>query len=232
MGQANTLCRQDARFGRRVLRAAFIAIAGGATRPPLFGAPMFAVRLVRRLSDGILAIERPLLMGLMACVALFVLMNVTFRLFNVTLAWADELAVLAMTLAAFVGASVMLRARIDPAVLILHELKRPALTRALRLIVSALAAMFGLILIWLCWRWFNLVGLAAAGFDVAAFESRTFNFLYTEKTPVMGLPYFWFFLVMPWFGLTITLHAVTNLFEDLGLTHPTALVKDLRASEG
>jgi len=193
---------------------------------------MTAFRLLRRLSDALLAIERPALMVLMAMVALCVLMNVSFRLFNITLAWADELAVLAMTLAAFVGASVMLRARIDPAVLILHELKREGLTRALRIAVSALATGFGVILLWLCWRWFNLPGLAAVGFEVGAFEMRTFNFLYTEQTPVMGLPYFWFFLVMPWFGLTLTVHAATNLAEDLGLLDARATAQDLRASEG
>jgi TRAP-type C4-dicarboxylate transport system permease small subunit len=193
---------------------------------------MTAFRLLRRLSDGILAIERPALMVLMAMVAMCVLMNVSFRVFNITLAWADELAVLAMTLAAFVGASVMLRARIDPAVLILHELKRPALTRALRMAVSALATGFGVVLIWLCWRWFNLPGLAAVGFEVGTFEAATFNFLYTEQTPVMGLPYFWFFLVMPWFGLTVTIHAATNLAEDLGLLEARATAQDLRASEG
>lgn len=193
---------------------------------------MLAIRILRRLSDGLLAIERPLLMGLMALVALFVLMNVSFRLFNVTLAWADESAVLAMTLAAFVGASIMLRARIDPAVLILHELGRPRLLRGLRIAISTLAALFGAVLVWLCARWFDIGGLAAAGFDITAFEGTTFNFLYTEQTPVMGLPYFWFFLVMPWFGLTITIHAATNLAEDLGLIEPRALAEDMRASEG
>lgn len=190
------------------------------------------IRLLRRLSDALTWIERLALMLLVSGIALFVLLNVTFRLFRVTLAWADELAIICMTLAGFVGASLMLRARTDPAVLILHEMLRPAFVRALRIVVSALAAMFGAVLCWLCWRWFNLPGLMAAGFDVSEFEMATFNFIYTQVTPVMGLPYFWFFLVMPWFALTVSVHALANLAEDLGLVAPRNLARDLSPGGG
>ena len=190
------------------------------------------VRLLRRLSDLLTRIERLLLIVLIALVAIFVLMNVTFRLFNVTLAWADELAVLSMTMAGFVGASLMLRARIDPAVLILHEMLSPRAVRMLRAVVSLLAAGFGLMLGWLCWRWFNLPGLMAVGFDIGEFEMTHFNFLYTERTPVLSLPFFWFFLIMPWFALTLSAHALTNLAEDLGLIEPRPLAQEISRSEG
>lgn len=181
---------------------------------------MLLIRFLRRLSDMLGRIEKFVLMVLMAAVALFVLMNVTFRLFNVTLAWADELAILAMTLGGFIGASLMLRARTDPAVLLLHDNGPKALVRVLRIIISALASAFGMVLFWLCWRWFDLPGLIAAGFDVRTYEVATFNFLYTEQTPVLALPYYLFFLVMPWFALTLSVHALTNLAEDLGLIDP------------
>ncbi|WP_333829311.1 TRAP transporter small permease [Pararhodobacter sp.] len=190
------------------------------------------IRVLRALSDALSRIERLALIVLIAGVALFVLMNVTFRLFNVTLAWADEMAILSMTLAGFVGASLMLRARTDPAVLILHEMAAKSVVRVLRIVVSALAAGFGLVLLWLCWRWFNLPGLAAVGFDVAEFEMASFNFLYTEQTPVLGQPYFWFFLIMPWFALTLSVHALTNLAEDLGLLEPRPVAQDFTQSEG
>lgn len=189
------------------------------------------IRLLRHLSEVLIRIERFALILLVALVALFVLMNVTFRLFNVTIASADELAILSMTLAGFVGASLMLRARTDPAVLIVYEVASEPVVRGLRMGVSALAAVFGLTLLWLNWRWFNLPGLIGAGFDVGAFEMATFNFLYTEKTPVLGLPYFWFFLVMPWFALTLTVHALANLTEDLGLTAPRRLAQDFNPTE-
>ncbi|MCC5970596.1 MAG: TRAP transporter small permease subunit [Pararhodobacter sp.] len=190
------------------------------------------VRMLRRISDALTRIERLLLMVLIAGVAIFVLMNVSFRLFNITLAWADELAILSMTLAGFVGASLMLRARTDPAVLILHELAKKPVVRVLRMIISALAACFGFVLLWLCWRWFNLPGLMAAGFDVGEFEMATFNFIYTEMTPVLGLRFVWFFLIMPWFALTLSVHALTNLVEDLGLIEPRPLAQEFTKSEG
>jgi TRAP-type C4-dicarboxylate transport system permease small subunit len=178
---------------------------------------MRLARLLRRLSDALVRLERLALMLLVGGMAGLVLLNVTLRLFRVTLAWADELAILSMTLAAFVGASLMLRARSDPAVLLLHEVAGPRLLRGLRSLVSALAAGFGMLLAWMCWRWFNLPGLIATGFDIGSFEMATFNFVYTQVTPVLGVRTFWFHLVMPWFALTLTVHALTNLVEDLGV---------------
>jgi TRAP-type C4-dicarboxylate transport system permease small subunit len=188
--------------------------------------------LLRRVSDALVRVERLALMALVVGIAGFVLMNVTFRAFRVTLAWADELAILSMTLAAFVGASLMLRARSDPAVLLVHEVVGPGVRRALRVLVSALAAGFGGLLFWMCWRWFNLPALIAAGFDVRAFEAATFNFVYSDVTPVMRLRAHWFYLVMPWFALTITVHALTNLAEDLGLVEPPAPGPGIASGEG
>ncbi|MGY6409728.1 MAG: TRAP transporter small permease [Alkalilacustris sp.] len=181
---------------------------------------MLPARLLRGLSGLLVRVERVLVMGLVAGIAGFVLLNVGFRLFRVTLAWADEAAVLCMVLAAFVGASLMLRMRSDPAVRLLHQMVSPAAVRVLRAVVSAVAAGFGGVLGWLCWRWFDPAGLWAAGFDIDAFEMATFNFLYTETTPILRLPFWWFWLVLPWFALTLTVHALTNLAEDTGLIAP------------
>ena len=189
------------------------------------------VRFLRALSDAIVRIERVLLVALILALVSFVLLNVVVRLFGVTLAWADELAVMAMAWSGFVGASLMLRARIDPAVRLLHEALGEAGARILRLVVSALAAAFGIVLIWLNWRWFDLPGLIAAGFDVASFEAATFNFLYSGKTPVLVWPTFWFYLVMPWFALTLTVHALAYLAEDAGLFPPRALARELDPPE-
>lgn len=189
------------------------------------------IRLLRALSDGIVRIERILLMLLVFAVISLVLLNVGFRLFEITLAWADELAVLAMAWSGFVGASLMLRARIDPAVRLLHEAVGPLGVRALRVSVSVLASVFGIILIWLNWIWFNPPGLVAAGFDISTFEGTTFNFIYSGKTPVLVWPVFWFYLVMPWCALTLTVHALTNLAEDLGLIPQRNLARELDPSE-
>ncbi len=187
-------------------------------------------RLIRLLSEALITIERLVLMALIAAVAVLVLLNVGGRALGVTLAWADELAILAMVLAAFVGAALMLRARIDPAVLILHELLPVRAVAVLRGAVSVVGFGFGLALLWMCWRWLDPAGLAASGFDVAEFEMTRFNFAYTEVTPVLGLPYWWFYLIMPWFALSVSLHALANLLEDAGLSPPRALGSELRGN--
>jgi TRAP-type C4-dicarboxylate transport system permease small subunit len=174
-------------------------------------------RATQRLSAAVSWVERTLLMLLMAAIAVFVLMNVLLRGLGITIAWADEMAVYSMILSGFIGASLMLRGRIDPAVLLLHEVSRARVIRVLRLVISVVCVAFGTVLLYTTWLWFDPLGLARAGFDVADFEMSTFNFVYTDVTPIMGLPTWWFYLVMPWFGLTVTIHALANLLEDLGL---------------
>lgn len=172
--------------------------------------------LMRATSDFVARIDRTLMMFLVAAMVLLVLINVGTRFFGVTLSWADELAVYFMILTGFVGASLMLRLRTDPAVTLLHEFLPPRPVRFLRVAVSAIALVFGATLVWMCWNWFNLPALIAADFDIRRFEGRTFNFIYTEMTPVMGLPAIIFFLIVPWFALTLSIHALTNLLEDTG----------------
>ena len=189
---------------------------------------MALARLIRRLSEALITVERLALMALVAAVAVLVLLNVGGRAVGITLAWADELAILSMVLAAFIGAALMLRARIDPAVLILHEVLPTRVVAILRGAVSVVSLGFGLALVWMCWRWLDPAGLIASGFDVPEFEMTRFNFVYTEVTSVLGLPFWWFYLVMPWFGVSVSLHALANLTEDLRLSPPRALDAELR----
>ncbi len=188
-------------------------------------------KIVSKLSTGISAVERLALKCLIAVLALSVLMNVLLRMVGITLAWADELGVYTMIISGFVGASLMLRARIDPAVLLLHEFLPPKGVALLRVIVSVLATVFGIFLCYMSVRWFDPVAIAQAGFDVTAFQAATFNFIYTDQTPVMALPAFWFFLIIPVFAISITVHALANLFEDLGLLErpedPAGLAMDV-----
>ncbi|MBU2867825.1 TRAP transporter small permease [Pacificibacter marinus] len=178
-------------------------------------------RALSRLSSGFSAIERFLLKFLIGALAVFILTNVLLRMFGITLAWADELAIYTMVLSGFVGASLMLRARIDPAVLLLHTFVPHKVTVLLRATVSLISAAFGILLLYLCVRWFNPVVLMQNGFDTRAFEAQTFNFIYTDMTPVMAIPTYFLYFIVPFFALGITIHATTNLLEDLGfLTRP------------
>ena len=170
-----------------------------------------------RLSAGLSAVERLFLRVLIATLALSVLMNVLLRMIGITLAWADEVGVYSMVLSGFVGASLMLRARIDPAVLLMHEFLPAKSVRLLRITVSALSALFGVILISLCLRWFDPIQMLSVGFDINAFQAATFNFIYTDRTAITGTPAYLLYLIIPYFALAITIHALTNLCEDLGL---------------
>ncbi|MGP9818789.1 TRAP transporter small permease [Salinarimonas sp. NSM] len=187
---------------------------------------------LRRLSDLLARIDRVFLICLVAGMALLVSVNVGLRLGGVILAWADEIAVYMMIMTGFVGASLMLRARSDPSVNLLQEVVSPGMARALRVVVAIVAFAFGLFLTWTCWRWFDLPRLASVGFDVSAFEGATFNFIYTEVTPVLGLRKAAFFLIVPWFALTATVHAATNLMEELGLVEPLVGGEDAIVGEG
>jgi TRAP-type transport system small permease protein len=184
-----------------------------------------------RLSAGLSAVERLILRLLIASLALSVLMNVLLRMIGITLAWADEVGVYSMVLSGFVGASLMLRARIDPAVLLLHEFLPARAVRLLRITVSALSALFGVILIYLCLRWFDPIQMISVGFDVNAFQAATFNFIYTDRTAITGTPAYLLYLIIPYFALAITIHALTNLCEDLGLidrpADPAGLAMDV-----
>ena len=178
--------------------------------------PMIPMTL-SKLSAGLSAVERLFLRLLIAILALSVLMNVLLRMIGITLAWADEVGVYTMVLSGFVGASLMLRARIDPAVMLLHEFLPPPAVRALRILVSALSALFGVMLVYLCLRWFDPVQMFAVGFDVNAFQAATFNFIYTDRTAITGTPAYLLYLIIPYFAVAITIHALTNLCEDMGL---------------
>jgi TRAP-type transport system small permease protein len=187
--------------------------------------------ILSKLSAGLCAVERLMLRILVAILALSVLMNVLLRMIGITLAWADEVGIYAMVLTGFVGASLMLRARIDPAVLLLHEFLPAPAVRGLRMGVSALSAIFGVFLIYLCIRWFDPMQMIAVSFDVKAFQAATFNFIYTDRTAITGTPSYLLYLIIPYFAVAITLHAATNLCEDLGLVRrpldPAGLVMDV-----
>lgn len=188
--------------------------------------------VVRTASDIVARIDRIAMMFLVAAMVILVLVNVGTRFFGVTLSWADELAVYFMILTGFVGASLMLRLRTDPAVTLLHEFLPARYVRGLRIAIAAIALVFGALLVWMCWIWFDLPSLIAVDFDIRRFEGRTFNFIYTEMTPVMGLPAIIFFAIVPWFAVTLSIHALTNLLEETGFLERDAVGNDAMVGEG
>ncbi len=174
-------------------------------------------RLLRGLSEILVTIDRWLMTLLIGMVAVLVLANAGARAAGYTVAWADELAIRSMILAAFLAAALLFRMRRDPSVQILQDFVPSGVARALRIVASLAGLTFAVVLLWLCWRWFDPLAFAAAGFDVRAFQMATGNFIYSDTTPVMGVPSTLFFVVVPWFAFTMTVHALANLIEDAGI---------------
>lgn len=178
---------------------------------------MPVVRAIGAVSAAVAAVERWLLIALVAAIFVLGVSAVAARRLEIAVAWMDEAAVLSMAWACFVGASLLVRRRMDFGVTLLHEVVPAAAVRALKVLISSLVVAFAAFLAVMCWWWFDPPGIAAAGFSTTAFQGDTFNFIYSEQTPTMGLPTWWFFLVIPWFALSLLAHGTANLMEDLGL---------------
>jgi TRAP-type C4-dicarboxylate transport system permease small subunit len=75
----------------------------------------------------------------------------------------------------------------------------------------------GLALLAMCWLWMDPAGIVRHGFDAKEFAAESFNFLYTERTQTLDWPTWLVQLILPIFSLTLSVHALANLLEDLGL---------------
>src|SRR6478752_6015406 len=80
-----------------------------------------ATRFVVRISEGVLAVEKVAVGGLMAVLTGLILMNVVTRYTGMPLYWVDEAAVYAMVWLAFIGGSALTRLRLDFAVTLLSD---------------------------------------------------------------------------------------------------------------
>jgi len=82
-------------------------------------------------------------------------------------------------------------------------------------LADAIVLVFAVLLLVLCWFWFDPVGLWEAGFDVAAFSGDTFNYIYQEPTTTLGVPKFLFWMIVPIVSVTMAVHAASNLASTL-----------------
>jgi TRAP-type C4-dicarboxylate transport system permease small subunit len=179
-----------------------------------------AARLARALldvSDVILRCERHLLTGLMGGLVALILLNVATRYGGVPLYWVDEASVYVVVWLTFIGASAMTRLRMDFAVTLLTDHVGERAARAAKACASLGVVVLGLALLAMCWVWMDPVGIARHGFDAKDFAADSFNFLYTERTQTLEWPVWAIQLILPLFALTLSLHALANLAEDLGL---------------
>jgi len=176
-----------------------------------------------RMSSALLAFERLALMGLMYLLTGLILVNVVTRYSHFPIYWIDESAVYCVVWLTFIGASAMTRLRLDFAVTMLTERLSPRHQKIAKVISTGLVVVFGVALIVTCVLWMDPVGLARVGFDGRKLAGETFNFLYTERTQTLNWPTWVMYLTLPIFAVSMTIHGLANLLEDLGLVPRTKL---------
>lgn len=175
------------------------------------------------LSGRWLRLEQRAIQGLMFLLSGLILLNVATRYGGRPIYWIDESAVYSVVWLTFIGASAMTRMRLDFAVTMLTERFPPRGAAIARALSTFAVLLFGIGLAVMCWLWLDPVGIVQAGFDAREYAANSFNFIYTERTQTLNWPTWVIYLIMPLFALSMSLHALANLFEDLGLVAKQAL---------
>ncbi len=178
---------------------------------------MAVPEVVVALSGRWLRLEHKAIQGLMFLLSALILLNVVTRYAGHPIYWIDESAVYSVVWLTFIGASAMTRMRLDFAVTMLTERFSERGAAIFRVVATLGVLLFGIGLLVMCWLWLDPVGIAQAGFDAKEYAGQSFNFIYTERTQTLNWPTWVIYLIMPLFALSMSLHALANLFEDLGL---------------
>ena len=148
--------------------------------------PVLATRpLFKRLDDGLVWVNRWVLIALLAVMAVLVIVNVISRYaFSLSFPWVEEATRYMMIWAAFLGAGPALRVGGHIAIESLAQSLPPAAARILRAAIVAVIAVTLLLLIWL-------------GIDYV-------DFAWYQESPVLGWSLGQVYLALP-VGLTLTL---------------------------
>lgn len=186
------------------------------------------VQAISTLSGWIMRIERFLIRAIAIALPLMILTNAVGRALRNPIYWMDELAILMMVWMAMLGMSLTLKTRDAVSVTMLIDAVPPALMKGMKILIDALVLAFGIILLVLCYRWFDPLTLMRMGFDTHAFSGETFNFMYEDTTNTLGVKKFWFWLVVPVVAFTTTIHALSNLLQTLSAP-VTAVEEDMPA---
>ena len=178
--------------------------------------PPIAVRAILATSKTTLTVERWLITGFMFLLTFLILLNVVTRYSGASLYWVDESAVYSVVWLTFIGGSAMTRLRMDFAVEMLTEKLSAKYKKVAKIIAGLGIAIFSIALAWMCLLWFDPMGYAQAGFEPKAFAAQSFNFIYTEKTQTLEWPSWVVYLIIPIFSITMVIHSIANLLEDIG----------------
>ena len=196
------------------------------------GAYWRPARWVVALSEGILAVEKVVIGGLMAALTLLILFNVVTRYSGFPVYWGDEAAVYIAVWLTFVGASTMTRRRLDFSMTMLTEKLSPKMAHAAKVAATSIVILFAVLLGYMCWLWLDPVGIVSAGFDARTHSGETFNFVYSEATQTLNVPRWFFYLVLPIFSITLLVHGLANLCEELSLAPTVERHLDAVNAEG
>jgi TRAP-type C4-dicarboxylate transport system permease small subunit len=175
------------------------------------------VRAVIQTSAAILRVERFAIVFLMALLLGLILLNVVTRYSGASIYWIDESAVFSVVWLTFIGGSAMARLRLDFAMTMLTDKLSPDWTRRAKVAAGFCVVGFAAALAAMCWFWFDPVGIAQAEFNAKRFAAASFNFIYTERTQTLNWPSWVLYIVIPMFSVTLFVHALANVLEDLRL---------------
>lgn len=167
--------------------------------------------MLGKLSAGWARIELGAAAILAVAITILILLNVVTRSLGAALFWTDELAIYAMVWMTFLGASAAVHHGSAVAVTIVTDALSPGLRKIAVRLVDLIVLGFALMMIWFCWQWFAPDMLLRSGFDIGAFQSETFKFIYSEQTTTLGIRKVWVWIVVWLFSAGATLHAVANL---------------------
>lgn len=182
-------------------------------------------------SQAVLKVEK-FFAGIFITILLtLILVNVVTRFARIPIYWIDEASIFAMVWLGFIGASVMMRLRIDFAVTLLSDNLSPKWVARLRALATSISLIFALGFVVMCWTWMDPLGIASYQFDAKAYATSSFNFLYTERTQTLEWPSWIVNLILPIFALTLTIHCAANLLEDLGIASKRTQIS-LTSAEG
>ncbi len=168
---------------------------------------------LKPLSDRLGSAERILAGAAAGIIGALILVNVFTRSIDAPIYWIDEAAVFTMIWMVFIGGSATFKYRQQVAVTLVTDNVPPTLLRWLNLAVDLLVLGFAVMMMVLCWIWYDPLTLASFGFEFAAFSAATFNFMYDQPTATLGIAKYWIWLVLPIFSINLTIHALSNLID-------------------
>jgi len=171
--------------------------------------------MLSKISDQLARVELAMAALMAATVTLLILFNILTRSLGMAVYWVDEAAIYAMVWTTFLATSVILKKRQVIAVTIIADSLDENKKLWLRSFSDLMILIFGLSLIVLCLKWLEPIALIKSGFDVSVFQMETFNFVYAERTNTLGMLKIWPWIILPFFSLSLTIHALNNFLDTL-----------------